>query len=305
MKNILLVLIIVSIELLAQNVKVLDNIPLTSISEGRFSNPSLNPDGTLLLFTGENYQGLWYKSLFEWKLENITKEPGAGYDAAFSDNNQLVFRENKFIHGKKYSSLNSYNFTSKKSVRLDDNIRDLRIYKNYENKADIYFKNSQIEFVSTQSSLSKNSSNEIYVYTEDSKIVLNEINQKRYLEPLGKGFYLWLSLSPDKSKLLFTFAGKGTYVTDLEGNILNKIGYANYPSWSKDGNWILFMKDLDDGEKIIKSNIYVANLNTGKYYKLTDEDDDISLYPTWGRNNTEIFYNSIEGQIRVIKLKID
>lgn len=305
MKKILLTLMMSYTSLFGQNIKVLDNIPLTSINEGRFSNPIINPEGTLLLFSGENYQGLWYKSLTEWKLENITKEAGAGYDAAFFGKNQLIFRANKFIQGKKYSSLNSYDFKSKKSAKLEDNIRDLKIYKNYENRADIFLKNNQLEFVSTEGSLSKNSGNDIYVYTENSRIVIYKNNQKRFLEPFGKGYYLWLSLSPDKTKLLFTFAGKGTFVTDLNGNIIKKVGYANYPSWSKDGKWILFMKDLDDGEKIIQSNIYIANVTTGKYFKLTGDREDISLFPTWGRNNSEIFYNTDEGQIRVIKLKIE
>ena len=98
---------------------------------------------------------------------------------------------------------------------------------------------------------------------------------------------------------------KGTYVSNLEGKILTKLGYANYPSWSPDGNWILFMKDIDDGVKVISSDLYIADLKGGKYFNLTMNGENISLYPKWGSSNTEIFYNTDKGQIRKIKLNYE
>src|SRR5690606_32122909 len=80
--------------------------------------------------------------------------------------------------------------------------------------------------------LNKSNINETVVsdpvlFIEDSKIAMYINNEKRILQPLGKGNYIWPSLSPDKTKLLFTLAGTGTFVSDLQGNIIAELGYAN------------------------------------------------------------------------------
>ncbi|MFA5803281.1 MAG: hypothetical protein WC879_01435 [Melioribacteraceae bacterium] len=305
MKKIFLILFIAVVPLLAQKVTVVEDIVLTSLSEGNFYYPTLNPDGTGVLFSSENYKGLWYKNFSTGKTVKITEALGAGYEPGFGISNEILYRDDKFVRGKKFSSLISYDMVSKKAAVLEGGIRDLKICRNNNNAFNNYIKETEVRSTLNQNMLQKTTASELIVFIHDSKIVLSENNTKKVLEPLGYGNYIWASLSPDKSKLLFTFAGKGTYVSNLEGTILKKMGYANYPSWSPDGNWILFMKDIDDGVNIISSDVYIANLNTGKYFNLTSRSDDITLYPRWGITNADIYYNTDNGQIRKIKLKYE
>jgi Tol biopolymer transport system component len=303
MKKIFLILFIAVVPLLAQKVTVVEDIALTSLSEGNFYYPTLNPDGTGVLFSSENYKGLWYKNFSTSKTVKITEALGAGYEPGFGISNEILYRDDKFVRGKKFSSLISYDMVSKKAAVLEGGIRDLKICRDNSNAFKNYVKETEVCFTMKQKMLQKSATPERVVFIQDSKIVLSENNTKKVLQPLGEGNYIWPSLSPDKTKLLFTFVGKGTYISNLEGAILTKIGYANYPSWSPDGNWVLFMKDIDDGVNIISSDVYIANLKTGKYFNLTLQRDDISLYPKWGAANSEIFYNIDNGQIRKIKLK--
>lgn len=288
----------------AQNVTIIDDVAVTNLRQGSFYYPSLSPDGKVLVFSSANQKGLWYKTLPEGNIIRISNQIGAGIDFAFNDNNQIIFREDNFVRGKRFSSLKSFDFTTRRSTVLDKEIRDLRIYRSYENRSATYFKNSEINQISGPA-LAKGSSNEILAYAENSAIVINENSRKRYVAPLGEGHYLWVSLSPDRTRLLFTFAGAGTYVSDLNGKIINKVGYANYPSWSHDGNWVVFMKDIDDGVKLISSNIYMANLITGKYFNLTSVRNDIAIYPKWGKDSREVYYNTDKGQIRKISINIE
>lgn len=306
MKKVLLILFIAVIPVLAQNVTIVEDIALTSQNEGSFYYPALSPDGTGILYSSENHKGLWYKNLSSGNTVKISNAIGAGYEPGFSNGNkEIIYREDIFVKGKRFSSLKSYSLVTKKSVILDKGIRDLKICRNNSSAINNYVKDTEVRSILKQNMLQKNSASELIVFIQDSKIVLSENNTKKVLEPLGYGNYIWASLSPDKSKLLFTFAGKGTYVSNLEGTILKKIGYANYPSWSPDENWIVFMKDIDDGVNIISSDVYIANLNTGKYFNLTSRSDDITLYPKWGNSTSEIFYNTDNGQIRKIKLKFE
>jgi Tol biopolymer transport system component len=302
MKKIFLILFVAVVQLLAQKVTVVADRALTSLSEGNFYYPTLNPDGTGVLFSSENYKGLWYKNFSTGKTVKITEALGAGYEPGFGISNEILYRDDKFVRGKKFSSLISYDMVSKKAAVLEGGIRDLKICRDNSNAFKNYVKETEVCFTMKQKMLQKSATPERVVFIQDSKIVLSENNTKKVLQPLGEGNYIWPSLSPDKTKLLFTFVGKGTYISNLEGAILTKIGYANYPSWSPDGNWILFMKDIDNGVNIISSDVYIANLKTGKYFNITLQRDDISLYPKWGAANSGIFYNTDNGQIRKIKL---
>lgn len=306
MKKVLLILFITIASVFAQNVTVIEDIALTTSKEGAFYYPAINPDGTSLLFSSESYKGLWSKNLSTGKIVKITDANGAGYEPGFSSvSKEILFREDKFIKGKRFTSLFSYDIAAKKSVVLEEGIRDLKICRDNSNAFKNYVKGTEVRTTLKQGMLQKTSVPERVVFIQDSKIVLSENNAAKIFQSLGEGNYVWPSLSPDKTKLLFTFVGKGTYVSNLDGTILNIVGYANYPSWSPDGNWILFMKDLDDGEKIISSDIYIANIKTGKYFNLTLQRDNIAIYPKWGVTNSEIFYNTLNGQIRKIKLKYE
>jgi len=306
MKKVLLILFITTVSVLAQKVTIVEDKAVTTTVEGNFYYATLSADGTYLLLSSESYKGLWYKNLNSGKVIKITDALGAGYEPGISSvSNEILFREDKFIKGKRFSSLLAYDMIAKKTIVLDEGIRDLKICRDNYNVFKNYVKESEIRFTMKQNMLNKSSATERVVFIQDSKIVLSENNSRKILQPFGEGNYIWPSLSPDKTKLLFTFAGKGTYVANLDGTILKKIGYANYPSWSPDGNWILFMKDIDDGINIISSDVYITNINSGKYFNLTLLKDDISLYPKWGNTNAEIFYNTYNGQIRKIKIKYE
>ncbi|PKL82130.1 MAG: hypothetical protein CVV24_11690 [Ignavibacteriae bacterium HGW-Ignavibacteriae-3] len=305
MRRALLILFISVCPLFSQNVAVVEDVEVTSAAEGNFFYPALSPDGSGILFSRENRQGLWYKNFSSNAIAKISDAPAAGYDPAFNEgNNEIIFREDDFSNGRRISSLVSYNLLTNKSAVLEEGIRDLKICSSNGN-FNYYLKESDDKPVSIKSSLKKNSSSDIVVDIENTKIIVYDNNVKRILDPLGDGNYIWPSLSPDKTKLVFTCAGKGTYVSNLEGKVLTKIGYANYPSWSPDGNWIVFMKDIDDGVKVISSDIIITDLNSGKFFNLTIDKDNISMYPVWGTTNSDIYYNTNAGQIRKIKLKYE
>lgn len=306
MKKVLLMIFIAMIQTFGQGVTVVEDVSVTTSKEGCFYYPTVSPDGKSLLFSSDSYKGLWSKNLSTGKIVKISDANGAGYEPGFSSvSNEILFREDKFVRGKRFSSLLSYDVTAKKSIVIEDKVRDLKICRDNSNAFKNYVKEAEVKTTLKQGMLQKTSASERVVFIQDSKIALSENGVTKVIQPLGEGNYIWASLSSDKTKLLFTFVGKGTYVSNLVGNILNQVGYANYPSWSPDGNWILFMKDIDNGVNLISSEIYIANLKTGKYFNLTSQRNDISLYPKWGVTNSEIYYNTDNGQIRKIKLKYE
>jgi hypothetical protein len=104
------------------------------------------------------------------------------------------------------------------------------------------------------------------------------INGKaRNLSPNGNQFsYLWPSLSPDGTKVLYYLAAHGAYVCNLDGSNARKVGQMRAPVWY-DNNTIVGMMDKDDGEFIYASTIVAATLD-GATQVLTD-DSTIAMYP--------------------------
>ena len=99
----------------------------------------------------------------------------------------------------------------------------------------------------------------------------------RQLSPNGTQYSdMWASLSPDGTHVLFYQAAHGTYVCDLDGSNVHKVGKMRAPVWYDD-NTIVGMMDLDDGEYIYASTIVAATLD-GTTQVLTG-DDVIAMYP--------------------------
>ena len=305
MKSFLLIIYLLAIPLSAQNVTVVENIAVTNENEGSFYFATVNPDGTSILFSTENQKGLWLKNLKSGKINKITDAAGAGYDAGFNDNSSEIFyRSDKFVSGKRMSSLMSFNLLTGKETKIENDVKDLKISRTADWKCYLYMKENNVKSIPGNGSLNKIQAAQS-VFIENSNIVLYRNGSKITVQPLGKGNYIWPSISPDGTKLLFTFAGKGTYVSDLNGSILAELGKANYPSWSPDGMWIVYMNDKDDGTKLISSSICVIKYDGSAKYDLTENEKDISVYPKWGNSTNEVYYNTQNGQVRKLILKYE
>jgi Tol biopolymer transport system component len=143
------------------------------------------------------------------------------------------------------------------------------------------------------------------VFAENSKLVIYDNDTRNILENLGEGNFAWPSISPDNTKLLFTKAGEGTFVSDLNGNILVELGYANAPVWSPDSKWIAYMVDSDNGYFYTASDVYVVSSDGEKKYQLTDTEYSIEMYPQWAPDGTKIAFHTTNGIIKILQLEID
>jgi len=304
--NVFLVLLFFAATAKAQRISVVSNQPITSLSEGQFYFPKSNPDGSKIFFTSTNYKGLWYYDTGSKKIRNINNYPGAGYKFRFSNNgNKVLFRKVKYMNKRKYTSLATIDLREQKESVLIPGTRKLKVIDFTGAGAFVKLGNETKLLSITKLKLNKDIvSEKPKVDIENRDIIIYRNGKRKVLQPLGKGIYLWPSISPDGTKLLFTLGGKGTYVSDLDGNILTNIGYANYPSWSPDGKWILYMKDKDDGYNFTASDLFVIKADASKEIQLTSSNNIIELYPSWLPDNKEIVYNTNSGVVYLMKLKV-
>jgi len=262
--------------------------------------PIFSPDGNKIYYTSYNYTGLWTYNLNNEKSEKLNSHSGAGFSPVFTkDGKNIVYRKEVFENRRKYSSIVAFNLETKTESVLEEQNRYLTrpirtttgdiVYKK-KNKFFAYDQQLKNKTNSFSGKLIDLNNSNLVVYEDDNPITLNFSNENQYL---------WASLSPDQTKILFTKAGIGTYVSDLQGNTLVELGYANAPVWSQDGMWIAYMVDKDDGHQITSSDIFVVSQDGSKKFQITKSDNEIEMYPQWDPEGTKLVFHTNSGKIQI------
>ncbi len=292
----------------AQTVKVTGTEKITSTENGEFYFPKFSPDGTEVFFTGPEFKGIYAEDLNSKKIKTITDDENAGYNFKFAENgSKLIYRTSRFINYKKYYSLKSIDLKNGSVNTFETDQRNLSVPEVMNDGNLVYLLNNKVKTVASLKKTPKMSMSQLPVATiENSSIsVIYPNGKKKCLQPLGKGNYIWPEVSPDGSKLLFTLAGKGTFVSDMNGNVLVDLGYANSPNWSPDGKWIVYMVDRDNGIRVTESELYVTDAAGNKTFKLTDTKNVHEMYPEWSPNGKKIVCATDDGAIYLLTLTID
>ena len=236
---------------------------------------AISPQGDFLLLTSATNQGLTKLDLNTSQSQVLSTAPSSGHNVRISPDGQtVVFRESSFNDKHlRLSSLKSINLGTGASQVLVKPTRDLQGYAvdatsvgavnkgKYSNKAIAGTKAQKLPVLSINK----------------GKLMITINGKTRNLSPNGDQYsYMWASLSPDGSKVLYYQAAHGTYVCDLDGSNVRKVGKMRAPVWY-DNNTVIGMMDLDDGEYIYASTIVAATLD-GKVQTLTG-DNVIAMYP--------------------------
>lgn len=306
MNRFLAIIFCVSFSLLAQSISVSSITDLSKGMEGSFYYPQYNSDDSKLVLTSENYKGIWIYDLTSKSINKINDEFGAGYFPMFTNPDIIYYRTDEYVNGMKYSSLKSYSLKDRNILTLIENKRFLSEPIRKSGERILYTNNYTPEaFSETSQSLESLSSSEVIAFIENSDLILFSGGEKKVFNPMGNGNYIWQSISNDNSKVLFTLAGKGTYITDLSGKVLHEIGKANAPLFSPDGKFVVYMVDKDNGDFVTESSIWVYSLSNGGKTQLTNANAYKAMYPKWSNSGNKIVFNTTDGKIYEISLKID
>lgn len=258
---------------------------------------AISPQGDYLLLTSANNQGLTKFDLTSGQLQTLSTAPSAGHNVKISPDGQtVVYREGSF--NKKHlrmSSLKSLNLATGAKQELVKPTRDLQGYTVDATSAGVVNKGK----FSKKAIGSAKAQNVPVLSIDKGKLMLTVNGKTRNLSPNGNiGFsYLWPSLSPDGTKVLYYLAAHGTYVCNLDGSDVRKVGQMRAPVWYDD-NTVVGMMDLDDGEFIYASTIVAATLD-GTTQTLTG-DDVIAMYPH--ASNGKIAFSTPAGEAYIINV---
>lgn len=260
---------------------------------------AISGQGDFLLLTADDNSGLTKLDLSTGKAQNITRAAGAGYDARVSpDGKRVVYRENSFTSGHlRMVSLRSINLASGQSRELVAPTRNLQGV-GINNQAALPVTRGQVTAKGFEGKVSDK--NGVVLSINNRQLMILRNGKTRNLSPNGKEkSYLWPSLSPDGTKILYYVGAEGAFVCNLDGSNVKPLGMMRAPQWW-DNATVVGMYDQDDGEFVYASRIVATNLK-GDKQSLTP-DSLIAMYPKVSAQAGKIAFSTPDGKAYIINV---
>ena len=259
MKKVLLALALcVSFSGMAQLVTVTSinkvNIPESAVNKVA----AISPAGDYILVTTDYNCGLTKFDLSTGATQVITQAQGAGFDAKISpDGNTIVYRE-KSTNNKhlQMTAVKSKNLTTGDEQQLVKPTRNLQGVTINASTA-VAVNNGKI--IKKTIGDGRAQVNAPVLSTKNFKMYITRNGKTSELAPKGHGYrYIWASLSPDASKVLFCCSGNGAYVCNLDGSNLTSLGNYRAPKWM--GNDMVVAMDCQDNGEVFTSKSLFSTL---------------------------------------------
>lgn len=254
-----------------------------------------------LLVAGSGYNGLRLLDTSNGKLKMVSGDTGSGYEpVATADGKKIIYRSDSFSENMKYSSVYSYDMVTGEKKQLVAKGRDVAVPAVSGNT--VFIKSEGGIKVEQAGPVLKSDDADTFVVIEEMMPVLYRGGERKALMPNGAGFYIWVSLSPDGTKILYNYQGGRTYICDTEGKILHDLGRINAPRWFSD-KLVIGMDDRDDGYRITSSELVYYSLGKKMRAMLTSTSDRSEMFP-FAAGNRHIAFCTDNGEIYVMKVRV-
>lgn len=281
------------------SVKSVEKVPIPVDADNAVA--AISPGGDYILLTTSTHRGLKKFDLATGETTTLTEAEGAGYGATVTaDGKTIVYRETSFTpQHLKMTALKSISTVTGAKRELAPAQRMLQGYRLDGNAAAVISKGKMrvrslngAKIVATPPTLS---------LTQNHQMQLTRNGKTTLLAPNGKNVrYIWPSLSPDGTKILYYVSGVGCFVCDLNGNNVKPMGQLRAAKWY-DNTTIVGMNDQDNGEYVTSSSI-IAKTLSGAEQKLTS-DEIIAQYPQVSPSSRKIAFETPAGEAYIINLQ--
>jgi Tol biopolymer transport system component len=296
----LMIVFLIPLNMMAQEIRAVRTERIARSIKGELTASAISPDGTRILITGEGFKGLYLLDLRDGKTTPVCSDAGAGYKPVFSANgNKIWYRSDDFSGMMKYSSLVEYDIPAAKTRIIESKTRNLSPPQ-VVNEHPVYSVDGKQK---SDPDAPKSADGTIYTVLEELVPVIYINGIGKTVKPNGEGNYIWASLSPDKTKLLYNYGGRSTFVCDLDGRILAEAGRIDAPEWLNN-SMIVGMNDKDDGYRVLSSDIICYSLTTGKTTNLTNSDETIEMYPLPFPDGERLVYKTLNGELYIMHIRV-
>lgn len=255
------------------NVASVEKLDIPTNADSKIAG--ISPDGTYVLITSQSNTGLQKFDLATRKVTKITDAAGAGYNVEISaDSKDVTYREVTYTADKlRMTALKRHNLQTAEQTTLIKSTRDMQQVREKKAIAPI-------------------------VSIVDCNLVVSLGTITKQLNPNGNGTYLWASLSPDGTKILYYYGG--VWVCNLDGTNPQRIGNFRAPQWYNN-NVVVGMNDEDNGYVVTSSSIVAYTLDGTK--QVLTNAGIMAMYPYVSADGSKIVCSTPNGEAYLINIK--
>ena len=299
----ILMLVVLSLTVKSQEIRVKKVNRVVPEDNGSYLLTGVVPGSRYLLVAGEGYNGLSMLDTRRGRIRVISSDPGAGYEPATTADGSMVFyRSDSFENNRKHSSVYSYNIATGEQRLLVDKERDV-LPPSVSGNAVFLKSEGKMRVEQSGIALLKGTGGKTFVVIEEMMPVLYRGEERKQLMPNGDGFYIWVSLSPDGSMILYNYQGRNSWICDTDGRVLHDLGRVNAPRWLNN-TIVIGMDDRDDGHRITSSELVYYSLPEKRRRVLTNTEDRSEMFPFPFAGGKKIAFSTDKGEIYVMKTAI-
>ncbi len=259
---------------------------------------TMSPDGNYVVIVQGQKSGIHRLDLASKSITTIS-ETGNGFNVQISDDGQqVIFRESVTGSDKlRRTSLKSANLSNGRTTTLVAPTRDLQ---GFDVKANTVLAVNKGTL--TTKALSGAAVSAPVASIDKGRLMLTVNGKTTNISPQGTEgkSYLWPSVSPDGTKVLYYLSRVGCFVCNLDGSNPVYVGTVRAAKWYNNET-IVGMNDKDNGEVITKSKIVAVNLSSKAGQALT-EDASLAMYPTASKDGSKIAYTTPAGELYIINI---
>lgn len=263
----------------------------------------ISPLGDYLLVTDIRNNGLSKHDLVTGKNTVLTTAPGAGYAAKISPDGQtVIYRETSYTNdGLRKNTLKSQDLATGKTTTMVKATRDLQGVE-VDNNAAIAVNNGKATVKQIGKTKAKAKANAPVLFIKNRQLIMTAGGKTKVLSPNGTDeSYIWPSLSPDGTRVLYYVCGNGAYVCNTDGSHVKYLGHYTAPKWYSD-EVVVAMNDKDNGEYVTSSAIVAVDLD-GNTQTLTDSSV-VAMYPHASLQGDKIAFSTPSGEAYIININV-
>ena len=295
------VILLLSLPALAQNRPGLEEHLLSDVRdagipiEGAQISPAPSPSGKYLAFTGDNFKGIRLFSLDDGKVRELTNLEGAGFGFEWAPSDDLVAFRGSLgkINKKLLIAVGHPDGTVEVSSALSESLSlpawkdGLVLFADWKNGSTLKSAGPENGDGFKGIKLPR-PSGALVAFDKEMKASRNESGD-------GRVFFMPRYSQDGKTLLIHCLDGH-IYLGKEGSDELRDIGEGSSARFARDGSCIIYEKTLDDGHRIVASDIYLYSISTRMTYRLTDTPDKIEMRPSMAEDGHTVFFD-LDGRI--------
>ena len=257
--------------------------------------PQMSPDGQWLLFSTTEGSNLVLKNLSTGNLSIVSSVGFPGFDAIFGPDGKVYYITQERKKGNLiYRTGHCYDpATGKDEIVLKPQHGQVQAL----HAANGVVINGERQYYTNAKQVGA------WAYTRGDKLYLVDAGgTTRALHPIDdSNGYLWATLSPDGTRVMFEAASHGVVVCDLNGSVVAELGELLMPSWYNN-DYIVAMSNAGNA-RLTGSRIWLIAVDGSLFKPITPKEERAVQPMTAG--GKVVYTIQYSGEVKQMELDIE